>query len=72
MELYPEKASVFRGGTDFTVKPNEVKIDKVTGLVKPTHGVSKPSNFGKMGGLANTIDSIRTQDNSPWQEARAF
>jgi hypothetical protein len=43
---------VFRGGTDFTVKPNEVKIDKVTGLVKPTHGVSldvNPATLEKWG-----------------------
>jgi hypothetical protein len=52
MELNPEKASVFRGGADFTVKPNEVKIDKVTGLVKPTHGVSldvNPATLEKWG-----------------------
>jgi hypothetical protein len=49
MELNPEKASVFRGGTDFTVKPNEVKIDKVTGLVKPT----RPTAMGQRTSSSN-------------------
>ena len=35
-----EAVSVYRGGSDFTIKPGEIKIDKATGMVKDTHGVS--------------------------------
>jgi len=31
---------VFRGGDSLTVRSHEVRIDKRTGEVKPTHGVS--------------------------------
>lgn len=47
-----EPAEVYRGGTSFEVKPNEVKLD-ANGNVKPTHGLSvdvKPSNVEKFGG----------------------
>jgi RHS repeat-associated protein len=43
---------VYRGGNDFTVKPGDIKIDKETGLVKTTHGVSlevHPANAEKFG-----------------------
>jgi RHS repeat-associated protein len=43
---------VYRGGNDFTVKPGAAKIDKETGLVKTTHGVSlevHPANAEKFG-----------------------
>ncbi|MBV7269074.1 RHS repeat domain-containing protein [Winogradskyella luteola] len=44
---------VYRGGNGFNVKPNEVKIDKATGDVKTTHGVSldlDPNTVSKFGG----------------------
>ena len=52
--------SVYRGGNDFSIKPNEVKINKSTGNVKTTHGVSinvDPNNVSKFGG-AYKIESI--------------
>jgi hypothetical protein len=30
----------YRGGSQFLAKPNEVKIDRSTGFVKPTSGIS--------------------------------
>ncbi|MCY9528554.1 hypothetical protein M5X04_04285 [Paenibacillus alvei] len=52
--------NVYRGGNSFQVKPNEVKIDKETGLVKTTHGISldtNPNTISKFGG-AYRIDSL--------------
>jgi hypothetical protein len=51
---------VYRGGNSFTLKSTDVKIDKSTGLVKSTHGVSldvDPTTVGKFGG-AYKITSI--------------
>ena len=39
-----EKRSVYRGGNDFTVGSNEVKINPETGDVKTSHGVSLDVN----------------------------
>ena len=53
-------SSVYRGGNDFTIKPNEIKINKTTGNVKTTHGVSinvDPDIVSKFGG-AYKIESI--------------
>ena len=53
-------SSVYRSGNDFTIKPNEIKINKATGNVKTTHGVSinvDPNNVSKFGG-AYKIESI--------------
>jgi hypothetical protein len=44
MELDPTQAQVFRGGSSFTLKPNEAHVDKPSGLVKPTHGPSLETN----------------------------
>ena len=44
MEVDPTKYQVFRGGESFKLKPNEARIDKSTGLVKPGYGVSLNSN----------------------------
>ncbi|MGN6711392.1 cellulose binding domain-containing protein [Anaerocolumna jejuensis] len=55
-----EAVSVYRGGNNFTIKPGEIKVDKVTGIVKDTHGVSlnvNPSAVSKYGG-AYKIDSL--------------
>ena len=60
MELDPTRAAVFRGGQSFKLKPNDFKIDKTTGLVKTTHGVSLdvgPASLQKFGG-ATQIKSI--------------
>jgi hypothetical protein len=52
--------NVYRGGNSFKVKPNEVKIDAETGLLKTTHGVSvnvDASKVSKFGG-AYKIESL--------------
>lgn len=44
---------VYRGGDDFTVKSNEIKINPETGNVKTSHGVSLDINaesVSKFGG----------------------
>ncbi|MEK3825864.1 RHS repeat-associated core domain-containing protein [Paenibacillus sp. FSL K6-1558] len=54
------KVEVYRGGKTFEVRTNEVKLDKKTGLVKTTHGLSldiNPNTISKFGG-AYRIDSI--------------
>jgi hypothetical protein len=33
-----EIVSVYRGGSNFTIKLGEIKIDNATGMVKDTHG----------------------------------
>jgi hypothetical protein len=51
---------VYRGGGSFKVKPGEIRIDKATGLVKDTHGISldvNPDTVSKFGG-AYKIDSM--------------
>ena len=59
-----EEKEVYRGGSDLTVKPNEVKIDPETGLVKTTHGVSvnvnpnAVSNFGGAYKIVNLPDGL--------------
>lgn len=59
-----EEQIFYRGGSEFTAKPNEVKIDQLTGFVKPTNGISvhldanKVSRFGgayKIIYLPNTL-----------------
>ena len=40
MEINPAKNAIFRGGNSFKLKPNEARIDKSTGLVKPGWGLS--------------------------------
>ncbi|WP_207559199.1 hypothetical protein, partial [Ruminiclostridium hungatei] len=55
-----EAVSVYRGGSNFTIKPKEIKIDNATGLVKDTHGISldvNPNAVSKFGG-AYKIDSL--------------
>ncbi|MEM6272609.1 MAG: hypothetical protein AAF998_24570 [Bacteroidota bacterium] len=53
VEYAGEAVPVFRGGPSFKLKPNEYKINKKTGMVKPTHGVSldvDPNTVEKFGG----------------------
>ena len=55
-----EKRPVYRGGNDFTVGSNEVKINPETGDVKTSHGVSldvNPETVLKFGG-AYKIESL--------------
>jgi hypothetical protein len=56
----PTRVDVYRGGTDLTVRPGEIKIDRTTGLVLPTHGVSldtDPSTLARFG-VAKKVKSI--------------
>ena len=60
VEYDGEERPVYRGGDDFTVKSNEVKINLETGDVKTTHGVSldvNPETVSKFGG-AYKIESL--------------
>jgi hypothetical protein len=53
MEIDPTAVQVFRGGKGFKLKPGEVKVDRTTGLVQPTHGPSLdivPDNVARFGG----------------------
>ncbi len=58
VEYKGKRVNVYRGGNSFKVKLNEVKIDKVTGFVKKTHGVSldvKPDTVSRFGGAYRLI-----------------
>jgi hypothetical protein len=58
--LDPLRTPVFRGGTDLTAKPGECRIDKSTGLLKSSHGVSlntDPAKLARFGG-ASQIRSL--------------
>jgi hypothetical protein len=49
----------YRGGGQFLAKPNEVKIDRQTGFVKPTNGISvhlDPNKVRRFGGAYKIID----------------
>ena len=55
-----KEVPVYRGGNDFTVKPSEIKVDRKTGLVKTSHGVSldvNPDSLTKFGEVYK-IDSL--------------
>ena len=54
------KIDVYRGGTDLTVRPGDVKVDRQTGLVQTTHGLSldtDPAGLGRFGG-ARRVASV--------------
>ena len=56
----PIKIDVYRGGTELTVRPGDVKVDRQTGLVQTTHGLSldtDPAGLGRFGG-AHRVASI--------------
>jgi hypothetical protein len=36
----PTNIDVYRGGADLTVRPGDVRVDRQTGLVQTTHGLS--------------------------------
>ncbi len=40
MEINPAEVNVFRGGDSLQARPTDVKIEKATGLLKTTHGLS--------------------------------
>jgi hypothetical protein len=51
---------VYRGGTSLQVRPQDVRIDKKTGLVQTTHGLSldtDPCNLQQFGG-AHRVSSV--------------
>ena len=57
------KKPIYRGGNQFIAKPNEVKIDRKTGFVKPTNGISvhlNPNQVKKFGGAYKIIDLPNT------------
>jgi Domain of unknown function (DUF4157) len=63
MEIDPTTVQVFRGGKGFKLKPGEVKLDRATGLVQPTHGPSLdvvPENVARFDG-AHRITHIPTE-----------
>ena len=55
----------YRGGSSLKPKPREIKIDPITGLVKPERGVSvfdRPDNLDRFGGafrLTNVPETLR-------------
>ena len=67
------ESPVYRGGSDFTVRSNEVKINPQTGNVKTSHGVSldvNPETVSKFGG-AYRIETIPEGLNTIQRGARA-
>jgi hypothetical protein len=57
--LDPTTTPVYRGGTNMTVMPNEVRLD-ANGMVRPTHGVSintDPAKVERFGG-AQQVKSL--------------
>ena len=44
----PTQIPVYRGGTSLQVRPQDVKIDRRSGLVQPTHGLSIDSDPGQL------------------------
>jgi hypothetical protein len=49
----------YRGGTDLTPKPREVKIDQATGMVLPQRGISvfdQPDGLDRFGGANEVTD----------------
>jgi len=60
VEYGGNKVPIYRGGNNFILKANEIKINPQTGLVKTTHGISLDVNtdvISKFGG-AYRIESI--------------
>lgn len=43
-----EPSSVYRGGSTLIARPHDVKIDRVTGLLRKTHGVSVDSDANEV------------------------
>lgn len=47
------EGTFYRGGTNLMPKPFEVKLDRASGLVQPTHGISvfsRPDHLDRFGG----------------------
>lgn len=63
VEFNGESRVVFRAGNDFEIKSGEVRIDKATGNVKPTHGVSINVDAEKMQDLAKNERIRRSLQN---------
>lgn len=54
----PTLPSVYRGGSDLTPTPGDVKASPRTGLVQPTHGISlssDPTELGRFGGAYEVV-----------------
>lgn len=51
-EIDPEKFDVYRGGYDLAPKPDDYKVDPVSGLIKTTHGVSLETDAGALARFA--------------------
>jgi hypothetical protein len=55
----------YRGGNSLKPRPREIRIDRATGLVKPTRGVSvydRPDNLERFGGahrVTNVPENLR-------------
>jgi hypothetical protein len=56
----PTQVEVYRGGTSLDVYPGDVKIDRATGLVQPTHGLSVETDAATLArfGGAHKVKSI--------------
>ena len=48
LSLPPGMPTVYRGGRSLVFRPHEVKLDRKTGLLKTTHGVSVDAEPGKV------------------------
>lgn len=58
--IEPTQVDVFRGGPGLEVKPGDLRIDRSTGLVQPTHGLSletDATSLARFGG-AHKVKSI--------------
>ena len=57
--MHNKCGDVYRGG-DYTARDIDVRIDKSTGLLKPTRGISVNSDPGKVArfGTVSRVDSL--------------
>jgi hypothetical protein len=54
----PIKIDVYRGGAGLTVRPGDVKVDRQTGLIQTTHGLSldtDPAGLSRFGGARKVL-----------------
>jgi hypothetical protein len=50
-------ATYYRGGPSLKPRPHDIRVDRVAGLVQPTHGVSvfdRPDGLERFGGAYRT------------------
>lgn len=76
MQIDPSDVTIFRGGSSLQAHPIDFKIDKATGLVKTTHGLSLDVSAEAMGrfwrNVSNRQSSRRFEDHSARQKVRAL